>query len=101
MKDWVEIIAGTERRRKFSDAEKAAILAEADEDGVSVRQIDLVAPPRRLLHLLASGAGSRRRFNTLWITPKSLWGSFSSALAEVFAAAAKSLEISPLISKRP
>ena len=39
MKDRVEIIARTERRRKFSDAEKAAILAEADADGVSVRQI--------------------------------------------------------------
>lgn len=39
MKDRVEIIARTERRRKFSDAEKAAILAETDEDGVSVRQI--------------------------------------------------------------
>lgn len=39
MKDRVEIIARTERRRKFSDAEKAAILAEADEDGVSVRQV--------------------------------------------------------------
>ena len=39
MKDRVEIIARTERRRKFSDAEKAAILAEADEGGVSVRQV--------------------------------------------------------------
>lgn len=39
MKDRVEIIARTERRRKFSDAEKAAILAEADQDGVSVRQV--------------------------------------------------------------
>ncbi|MFD2577584.1 transposase [Novosphingobium colocasiae] len=39
MKDRVEIIARTERRRKFSDAEKAAILAEADADGVSVRQV--------------------------------------------------------------
>lgn len=39
MKDRVEIIARTERRRKFSDTEKAAILAEADEDGVSVRQV--------------------------------------------------------------
>ncbi|MFD2577630.1 transposase [Novosphingobium colocasiae] len=35
----MEIIARTERRRKFSDAEKAAILAEADADGVSVRQV--------------------------------------------------------------
>lgn len=39
MKDRVEIIARTERRRKFSDAEKAAILAELDADGVSVRQV--------------------------------------------------------------
>ncbi len=39
MKDRLEIIARTERRRKFSDAEKAAILAEADADGVSVRQV--------------------------------------------------------------
>lgn len=39
MKDRVEIIARTERRRKFSDAEKVAILAEADADGVSVRQV--------------------------------------------------------------
>lgn len=39
MKGRVEIIARTERRRKFSDAEKAAILAEADADGVSVRQV--------------------------------------------------------------
>ena len=39
MKDRVEIITRTERRRKFSDAEKAAILAEADADGVSVRQV--------------------------------------------------------------
>ena len=39
MKDRVEIIARTERRRKFSDSEKAAILAEADADGVSVRQV--------------------------------------------------------------
>jgi transposase-like protein len=39
VKDRVEIIARTERRRKFSEVEKAAILAEADADGVSVRQI--------------------------------------------------------------
>jgi transposase len=39
VKDRVEIIARTERRRKFSDAEKVAILAEADADGVSVRQV--------------------------------------------------------------
>ncbi|MFD1104284.1 IS66-like element accessory protein TnpA [Sphingobium olei] len=39
MKDRVEIIARPERRRKFSDIEKAAILAEADEEGVSVRQV--------------------------------------------------------------
>lgn len=39
MKDRVEIIARTERRRKYSDAEKAAILAEADQEGVSVRQV--------------------------------------------------------------
>lgn len=39
MKDRIEIIARTERRRKYSDAEKAAILAEADQDGVSVRQV--------------------------------------------------------------
>lgn len=39
MKDRLEIIARTERRRKFSDAEKAAILTEADADGVSVRQV--------------------------------------------------------------
>jgi len=39
VKDRLEIIARTERRRKFSDAEKAAILAEADEEGVSVRQV--------------------------------------------------------------
>jgi len=35
----VEIIARTERRRKYSDAEKAAILAEADVEGVSVRDV--------------------------------------------------------------
>lgn len=39
MKDRMEIIARTERRREFSDAEKATILAEADADGVSVRQV--------------------------------------------------------------
>jgi transposase len=39
VKDRIEIIARTERRRKYSDAEKAAILAEADQDGVSVRQV--------------------------------------------------------------
>jgi transposase len=39
VKGRVEIIARTERRRKFSDAEKTAILAEADADGVSVRQV--------------------------------------------------------------
>jgi len=37
--DRVEIIARTERRRKYSDAEKAAILAEADQEGVSVRGV--------------------------------------------------------------
>ena len=35
MTDRVEIIARTERRRKYSDAEKAAILAQADQEGVS------------------------------------------------------------------
>lgn len=39
MSDRIEIIARTERRRKFSDAEKAAILDEADQDGVSVREV--------------------------------------------------------------
>lgn len=39
MTDRVEIIARTERRRKYSDAEKAAILAEADQAGVSVRDV--------------------------------------------------------------
>jgi transposase len=39
VKDRLEIIARTERRRKFSDVEKAAILTEADADGVSVRQV--------------------------------------------------------------
>ncbi|WP_156800053.1 transposase [Novosphingobium resinovorum] len=39
MKDRVEIIARTERRRKFSDVQKTAILAEPDADGVSVRQV--------------------------------------------------------------
>ena len=39
MTDRVEIIARTERRRKYSDAEKAAILAEADVEGVSVRDV--------------------------------------------------------------
>jgi len=39
VKDRVEIIARTKRRRKFSGAEKTAILAEADIDGVSVRQV--------------------------------------------------------------
>lgn len=34
-----EINARTERRRRFSDAEKAAILDEADQDGVSVREV--------------------------------------------------------------
>jgi transposase len=38
VKGRVEIIART-GRRKFSDAEKTAILAEADADGVSVRQV--------------------------------------------------------------
>jgi hypothetical protein len=37
VKDRVEIIAQTERRREFLDVEKAAILAEADEGGVLVR----------------------------------------------------------------
>lgn len=37
MKDRMEIIARTERRRKLSDVERAAILAEADADGVLVR----------------------------------------------------------------
>ncbi|EQB14562.1 hypothetical protein L284_12805 [Novosphingobium lindaniclasticum LE124] len=36
MKDRVEIIAPTERRRWFSDAENAAIFAEADADGLWV-----------------------------------------------------------------
>ena len=35
----VEIIARTERRRKYSDADKAAILAEADQKGVTVREV--------------------------------------------------------------
>lgn len=35
----IEIIARTERRRKYSGAEKAAILAEADQEGVTVRQV--------------------------------------------------------------
>lgn len=35
----IEIIARTERRRKYSEAEKTAILAEADQDGVTVRQV--------------------------------------------------------------
>jgi transposase len=39
VKERVEIITRTERRRKFSDAKKAAILAKADEVGVSVRQV--------------------------------------------------------------
>ncbi len=39
MTDRVEIIARTERRRKYSDAEKAAILAQADQEGVSVRNV--------------------------------------------------------------
>ncbi|MCJ2182687.1 transposase [Novosphingobium sp. 1949] len=39
MTDRVEIIARTERRSKYSDAEKAAILAEADQEGVSVRDV--------------------------------------------------------------
>ncbi len=39
MSDRIEIIARTERRRKFSDDEKAAILDEADQDGVSVREV--------------------------------------------------------------
>ena len=40
MKDRVEIIARTERRRKFSDAEKTAILAEAGQ----YRQLAVQAP---------------------------------------------------------
>lgn len=39
MTDRVEIIARTERRRKYSDVEKAAILAETDQEGVSVRDV--------------------------------------------------------------
>lgn len=39
MSDRIEMITRTERRRKFSDAEKAAILDEADQDGVSVREV--------------------------------------------------------------
>lgn len=35
----IEIIARTERRRKYSEAAKAAILAEADQEGVTVRQV--------------------------------------------------------------
>lgn len=35
----IEIISRTERRRKYNDAEKASILAEADRDGVSVRDV--------------------------------------------------------------
>ena len=35
----MEIITRTERRRKYNDAEKASILAEADRDGVSVRDV--------------------------------------------------------------
>lgn len=38
MKDRVEIGARTERRRKFSDAEKATILTKANADGVLVPQ---------------------------------------------------------------
>ncbi|WP_246388952.1 hypothetical protein [Novosphingobium fluoreni] len=39
MTDRVEIIARTERRRKFWDEEMAAILVEAEKDGVSVHQV--------------------------------------------------------------
>lgn len=39
MKHRAEIIVRTERRRTFSDAEKAAILAEAVTDDVSVHQV--------------------------------------------------------------
>jgi len=35
----IEIIARTERRRKYPEAEKAAILTEADQEGVTVRQV--------------------------------------------------------------
>jgi transposase len=35
----MEIIGRTERRRKYSETEKAAILAEADQEGVTVRQV--------------------------------------------------------------
>lgn len=35
----IEIIARTERRRKYSAAQKAAILTEADQEGVTVRQV--------------------------------------------------------------
>jgi len=37
--DRIEIIERTERRRKFSDDEKAAILDEANQDGLSVREV--------------------------------------------------------------
>lgn len=58
MSDRIEIIARTERRRKFSDAEKAAILDEADKDGVSVRE---VAKRHRIAESLIYNWRSARR----------------------------------------
>lgn len=49
MKDRVEIIARTERRRKSSDAERAAILADADEPGLSRSKRGILSPLRRWL----------------------------------------------------
>ena len=35
----MEIITGTERRRRYSPSERAAVLAEADQAGVTVREV--------------------------------------------------------------
>lgn len=35
----IEVITRTERRRKYSDAERDAILREADAHGVTVREV--------------------------------------------------------------
>jgi transposase len=36
----MEIITRTERRRRYSPSERAAVLAEADEPGTTVREVD-------------------------------------------------------------
>lgn len=35
----IEVITRTERRRKYSDAERDAVLREADAHGITVREV--------------------------------------------------------------